>query len=72
MNPNRLLRLLHPEPSTLPADPSHPVVPTGFAVCPFGLVQPGWQQLYAAAYERARAALQPQRLHHRLNLECWN
>jgi hypothetical protein len=71
MNPNRLSHLVQPEPLTLPAGQPASVLPAGFAVCPFGLVPASWQQLYAAAYERARATLEPQ-WSGRLNLECWN
>jgi len=71
MNPNRLSRLLQPEPNSLPAGQLSQPLPAGFAVCPVGMVPPFWQQLYVAAYERARATLQPQPPA-RLNLECWN
>jgi len=62
MSTNRLSHLLAPAPNRpTPA-------PGAFMVCPLA-VQPGWapqngawQQVYAAAYEQARAALRPSRV----------
>jgi hypothetical protein len=68
---NRLSHLWHPEPVA-----PNPValVPAGFAVCPIGWLAGAWQQqIYQAAYDRARALLVPPRTQqYRLNLEHWN
>jgi hypothetical protein len=70
---NRLSHLFQSEPVAVSAPGPRPLVPMGFAVCPMGLMQGAWQQqLYQAAYERARALLAPPRTHRLLNLECWN
>jgi hypothetical protein len=67
MSTNRFLAFPRPEP-----DPAPAVRAGAFAFCPVALVPGSWaQQVYEAAYARARAAVEPRRPV-LLSLECWN
>lgn len=58
---------------TAPVQPSAPVVPPGFTVCPPQLTAGStWQQeIYRLAYEQAKAAAAIPR-HHRMLFAVWN
>ena len=73
MQPNRLSQWFEEQGAV---DVRQPASPTrslaGFAVCPVMLAQVPWQaQLYQAAYEQARAAVEAQSARPDFKL-CWN
>jgi hypothetical protein len=73
MQPNRLTRWFEEENvDSVPQPRSQTRSLAGFAVCPAMLLQVPWQaQLYQAAYEQARAAVEAQSARPVFKL-CWN
>ncbi len=72
MQPNRLTQYFEEAGVNVrqPANAARSLM--GFAVCPVMLVQVPWQaQLYQAAYEQARAAVEAQSARPVFTL-CWN
>ena len=73
MQPNRLTQWFEEEIGVNVRQPASATCSlVGFAVCPVVLLQVPWQaQLYQAAYEQARAAVEAQSARRVFNL-CWN